>query len=252
MSPSHSVTAGDARPADQGDAPQPAFRGDLSEVLLFDQAVTDLLETVVAAAAGAVPSLSGASLSLLKEGERRYETTTATSAVVKSLDESQYASELGPCVQAIHTGAEVRVQIPVPDWPDFSSAAELALIRSVWSLPVAVADRVAGALNLYSHVDAPWSGSGAEPARLLARQATAVLNHGMTLARSEHANVTLRRALETRTVIGQAQGVLIARQSITPDEAFDILRRASQRTNRKLREVAAEIVAGVSQGKPHP
>lgn len=47
--------------------------------------------------------------------------------------------------------------------------------------------------------------------------------------------------------MGPAQGVLMARQSISPGEAFDVLRRASQRTNRKLRDVAAEIVEGVSR-----
>ncbi len=51
----------------------------------------------------------------------------------------------------------------------------------------------------------------------------------------------LRQALETRDVIGQAKGILMASEGTTADEAFDILRRASQRLNVKVRDVAAQI-----------
>jgi AmiR/NasT family two-component response regulator len=63
-------------------------------------------------------------------------------------------------------------------------------------------------------------------------------------------NANLQAALTTRTVIGQAQGVLMARQEINEAEAFDVLRRASQRTNRKLRDIAADIVRSVQGGGP--
>ena len=53
---------------------------------------------------------------------------------------------------------------------------------------------------------------------------------------------TLRRALDSRDTIGMAKGILMAREFCTPDEAFDMLKRASQRTNRKLADVAAEMV----------
>jgi len=55
-------------------------------------------------------------------------------------------------------------------------------------------------------------------------------------------NDQLREALASRDVIGQAKGILMAREVCTPDEAFDILRRGSQRTNRKLRDVAQDLV----------
>lgn len=52
----------------------------------------------------------------------------------------------------------------------------------------------------------------------------------------------LRAALRSRDVIGMAKGILIASEGVGPDEAFEILTRASQRENRKLREVAADLV----------
>ena len=217
--------------------------------MLADRNVADLLETIVRVAAGALPSMAGASVTLTRRTHQAYETAHASSDRIRQVDETQYDSGSGPCVDAIVTGAEVQALIPARVWPKFSAVAEQMAIRSVWSLPLAVQARPAGALNLYWNASAPWETESAEPARLLAQQAASVLLSGMALARSEHANLTLRRALETRTVIGQAQGVLMARQGSSPDEAFDILRRASQRTNRKLRDVATEIVEGVSQGR---
>lgn len=252
MPSSQSVTTGNPRQEGARERSAPERADDLSVLLTTDHSVAELLGTIVEVAAGALDPFSGVSVTLLTDGDRHYETTNASSDQIRTVDESQYASDSGPCIEAIRTGGEVKSVIPSPSWPDFSQVAEQARIRSVWSLPLTVQERVTAALNLYSDTDAPWESSSAGPARLLARQAAAVLDKGVVLARSEHANVTLRRALETRTVIGQAQGVLMARQSIGPDEAFDILRRASQRTNRKLRDVATEIVAGVSQGRHHP
>lgn len=62
----------------------------------------------------------------------------------------------------------------------------------------------------------------------------------------------LEKALETRDIIGQAKGIQMARQRIDADAAFDVLRRASQRTNSKLRDVATELVASVSESPPPP
>jgi hypothetical protein len=243
-----------AAPEASGEQEVPPPRlDDLTALLLGDRAIVELLDTVMEVGAGALPSVRGVSISMVRDGDPGFETTNASSARIRRLDESQYTVSSGPCIEAIRSHSEVRATIPAPAWPEFSTAAEGVSVRAVWSMPLWVEQRVAGAINLYWNGDSPWDGPAAEPARLLARQATAVLGRGAALARSEHANVTLRRALETRTVIGQAQGVLMARQQISPDEAFDILRRASQRTNRKLRDVAAEIVAAVSHSDtPHP
>jgi AmiR/NasT family two-component response regulator len=58
---------------------------------------------------------------------------------------------------------------------------------------------------------------------------------------AEQLEVDLMKALESREVIGEAKGILMERLRITPEEAFDILRRSSQRINVKLREVALRL-----------
>lgn len=213
---------------------------------------SELVGTVVEVAAGALPAVRAATVSLRTDGERSFETLNASSPIARTFDEAQYASGSGPCVEAIQSGAEVREWLPSGRWPEFSAVAVAASVRSVWSLPLQVEDRLWASLNLYRSEDGSWDERTEALARLMARQAADVLASSVALAQREHINVTLRRALETRTAIGQAQGVLMARQGIGPDEAFDILRRASQRTNRKLRDVAAEIVAGAASSGPRP
>lgn len=69
--------------------------------------------------------------------------------------------------------------------------------------------------------------------------------HPTTLARSHERIDQLTEALETREVIAQAKGIIMAKESCDADEAFSVLRRISQHTHRKLRDVAVEIVASV-------
>ena len=62
----------------------------------------------------------------------------------------------------------------------------------------------------------------------------------------------LQQALLSRDVIGQAKGILMERLKITPEDAFDVLRHASQHLNVKLRELAREITETGELPKPAP
>jgi AmiR/NasT family two-component response regulator len=75
-----------------------------------------------------------------------------------------------------------------------------------------------------------------------ARHAAAVLANAVSIADAEATNHNLSQALATRQLIGQAMGIIMARENCSSDQAFAVLRAASQRTNRKLREIAADIV----------
>jgi AmiR/NasT family two-component response regulator len=98
-------------------------------------------------------------------------------------------------------------------------------------------------LNLYSLTDQAPLDSAATSARLLAAFAAVMLANAAHLTEVETTNARSRRGLDTHGVIAQAKGILMSRQGISSEDAFDILRRASQRTNRKLRDIATELVA---------
>jgi AmiR/NasT family two-component response regulator len=79
-------------------------------------------------------------------------------------------------------------------------------------------------------------------ALLLAVMADLALSSAQLHESEEHRNTTLHAALATREIIGQAQGILMERERISADQAFDVLRRASQHLNVKLRDVAQDLV----------
>ncbi len=215
---------------------------ELAELLLSEETVSGLLEIIVTVAVAAVAGVDAASVSLLVGAAGRFETTSASSEVIRVVDESQYQGGEGPCVEAIRTGQEVTFERASGRWPMFAAAASAAGMASVWSLPLQVRDRTTGALNLYSAGGAPPGDATVGIARGLAGQASAVLANAAALTSAQMANRQLQEALETRDMIGQAKGVLMARERMSADQAFDVLRRASQRSHRKLRDVAAEIV----------
>ena len=220
------------------------FLPELAGLLLSEETVSGLLDVILNLAVSGIEGVAGASVSLVIRDGQEMETSNASSEVIREVDQAQYRGVGGPCVAAIQTGQEVSVAIPAPLWTAFSAQAARVGMQSVWSLPLAVRDRSIGALNLYSTAPPSWQLAVAGAARGLARQAAVVLANAAALMSAQMTNQHLQQALENRDLIGQAKGILMARESIGADEAFDILRRASQRSHRKLRDVAAQLIAG--------
>ena len=104
-----------------------------------------------------------------------------------------------------------------------------------------LADRTLGALNLYARLPRAYGATDRATGVIFATHAGIAL--AAVEARTEaHRVEHLEQALSSRELIGQAQGILMERERITPDQAFDVLRRASQHLNVKLREVAQHLV----------
>jgi len=200
------------------------------------------LESTAALAMSAIGGVDGASVSLAHNGS--VATAAATSAAVREADGYQYSSGLGPCVAATKSGQTQRVRVAdiAESWPDFAAAATRLGFRSILSTPLVVHGRPLGSLNLYSGDTDAFADQQEQTASLFARQASGVLTLASDLAAAQETNRNLTLALESRQVIGQATGIIMARQGCSADEGFDVLRKASQRENRKLREIAEEIV----------
>jgi GAF domain-containing protein len=221
----------------------PQFLPELAGLLLAGQTVSDLLDVVVNLAVSVISEVDGASVSVVVGDGPQFETSNASSLTVRDIDEAQYEQAQGPCVEAIRTSHEVSISLPADQWPQFSARAEMAGMRSVWSLPLVAGEQTTGALNLYSTLARGWDVGAATTARGLAGQAAVVLASAVSLANAELANHHLQQALENRDVIGQAKGIIMVQEGVTAGEAFDVLRRASQRSGRKLRDIAGEVVS---------
>jgi GAF domain-containing protein len=128
-------------------------------------------------------------------------------------------------------------------WPAFAAAATGQGVLATLSLPLADENAVLGALNLYSTTVSTFDDRALEVACLFADQLGVAAANAMAYVEAYELSQQLQQAMESRAVIEQAKGILMAAQGCDADEAFRILVRASQNQNRKLRAIATEIVA---------
>jgi len=198
------------------------------------------LETVEKGLAVAVELIDGchhAGVSMVRAGQR-IETPAATSDVAMRGDQLQYELHEGPCLDAVKT----QETILCPDllheqrWATWAPKVAHELnVRSMMCLQLFTTARSFGALNLYSEsLDAFDQQDQALGLALAAHIAVA-------LASSREID-TREIAIISRTVIGQAEGILMERYDLTPDKAFSVLRRVSQETQTKLVIVATDLV----------
>jgi GAF domain-containing protein len=182
-------------------------------------------------------------------------TVASSDARAERLDETQYRTQGGPCLEAMNTAQKVLS----PDcrheqrWPAYIAMALPDGLRCSLSLPLTTAGTTFGALNIYGF-DKPDMFSEAEQHQyqLFAVQAAGALRLATRQAKDAVLMSQLEEALNSRSVIDQALGLLIGRHHLTASEAFDLLRRQSQNSHRKLRDVATDLVTKASGEPPDP
>jgi GAF domain-containing protein len=161
-------------------------------------------------------------------------------------DELQYERGYGPCIDAGRGGVLLRVDDMATEqrWPDYvAHVCRVSPVRSSLSVPLPYQGSSIGALNNYSTRTSAFAQpeslrAGLEVAEVIA---VAVANADAHWQLGEQAR-NMGLAMQSRAVIEQAKGVLMAQRHVEADQAFEILRDASQRYNRKLRDIAVGIV----------
>jgi len=214
---------------------------DMARGLFAADSVDATLARVVELAVATVEGCDFAGIFLLEGDE--VTTPVCTAPIVATVDSLQHRFGSGPCLDAVGQGVTFYAEDldSDPRWPDFGSAAVTAGVRSVLAVPLAAND-TRGALNLYARYPAAFGVVDRGKGVILAALSSVALTGARSHEDEKRQTDSLRAALATREVIGLAQGILVERERVTPDQAFDILRRASQHLNHKLRDVAQELV----------
>ncbi|MGA3217309.1 MAG: GAF and ANTAR domain-containing protein [Acidimicrobiales bacterium] len=178
----------------------------------------------------------------LLEGEE-VTTRACTDPIVVEIDGLQLRAGEGPCLDAIaHKLTFYADELGTdPRWPSFGPEAAAMGIRSLLALPMAT-DGTLGALNLYARYPQAFGVIDRARGLLLASMAGFACSIARAHEDEERRAENLHAALVTRELIGQAQGILIERERISADQAFHVLRQASQHLNVKLREVAQDLI----------
>jgi GAF domain-containing protein len=232
-----------------GGSPDPrAPFAELSTIMLGAQPLSETLSRIAQLAKQTIPGAAEVSVTLMQDGTVTSVSFTGPLAV--QLDERQYESGFGPCMDAALSGAT----IPIDDtaqggaYPDFGRVAFRHGITHTMSIGLPVEQRTVGALNVYGSGEGPFDETTAELATAFASHAAVAVSNAGLYASTATLAGNLQKALDSRAVIDQAKGVLMGRHRCSADAAFDLLVRQSSQRNRKLRDIAQDIVDEVQRG----
>jgi GAF domain-containing protein len=194
-----------------------------------------VMDGVVNLAREMVPGADEATITMVRKDRHCY-SAAATSALASDFDVLQDETGEGPCLDAIWQQETVRVNdlASDPRWPVLGPRAAERGVRSMLCLQLFVHRDTLGALDLLAHAPSAFTDESEHVGLLLA-------SHAAIAAADAHHFENVSSALVNRDVIGQAKGILMERFKITSDQAFAVLAKVSQDTNRKLSAVAEEL-----------
>ena len=213
-----------------------------------------MLHRVAALAQATVPGADEVSVTLL-DGPKA-STVAFTGDLAFQLDERQYEDGCGPCTDAARQGGTIRMFDLEREtrYPGFVATARRAGVTGTLSVGMPLPSRVVGALNMYGRGDGrPVLDDRSVPvAEAYARHAAVTLANAGLVHSTRRLAEQLRVALDSRAVIEQAKGVIVARTGGAPEKAFDELVQRSRREGRKLALIAADVITEAQHRTPSP
>ncbi|SDX01215.1 GAF domain-containing protein [Arthrobacter sp. cf158] len=206
-------------------------------------------------AAGTVSRATKAHIECAVTLRRRKRTATIGGSSERAVvwDRIEQALGEGPCVQALDSGVPVLLGDvhSDPRWPRYSKALIAEGIYSALGVPMTLPDDSAAVLNFFAPQPGLFTEGVVGDAVLFVEMASKAMRLAIRLAASDQRGDDLKAAMESRTVIDLACGMIMAQNRCSQAEAFDVLRRASSDRNQKLYAVALEMVSRVS-GQQQP
>jgi GAF domain-containing protein len=169
-----------------------------------------------------------------------------------TIDKNQYAVDDGPCLEA----ARIRQMVMVTGrdafarWPEFAIDSAQYGVQAYLSAPLVLAgpaEELVGALNVYGLRPDAFDRLDEALLRLVITAVSATIVNSRRYLRMRAVADSLRTAMESRSEIEQAKGVLMAVHGATADAAFDMLVTKSQNTNTKLAVVARELLSSLRE-----
>jgi len=217
----------------------------LARQLFGNDDLRDVLAQVLKFTVGAVAGCDCASVTLYQHG--RVVDTVTSDAVAADLDDIQFATGVGPAPEAMNSEHPICVAdlAGASRWPVLAATAAELGVSSALCLGLFV-HRPAqwsalGAFSLYGATPDAFSDDDHEFGTILAAYLAIAVATAQRHDEVDRREAALHRGLSTRDVIGQAKGILMERQRLSAGDSFDLLRRVSQRLNRKLADVAQQL-----------
>jgi GAF domain-containing protein len=218
---------------------------ELADTLVDDFDVVELLTRLTHRCVELLDVAAAGLMLVADDGELQVVASSSDATMVLELLELQ--AEEGPCIDCYRTGLPVvHEDLGLRDgrWPVFGRTARDAGFQSSHAIPMRLRGATIGALNLFREHRGTLGAGDVLVAQALADVATiAVLQH-RAARQAQHVNEQLQLALNSRIVIEQAKGVIAERAGLAVDDSFELLRDHARRHNRRLSEVARDVVEG--------
>jgi len=217
---------------------------DLADTLVDDFDIVDLL-TALSDRCAEVLDVSTVGIMLVDaNGELR--AMASSSEVMRIVELFELQSQEGPCFDTYRNGEPIDELLAsaTDRWPTFAPVALAAGFRAAAAVPMRLRDQIIGALNLFQTEPRALSDDDSLVARALADIATIAILQHRKIAAADAINDQLHHALTSRIVIEQAKGIVAEREQLDMPDAFDQLRAFARAHNRRLHDVATEIVDG--------
>ncbi|MEV6844589.1 GAF and ANTAR domain-containing protein [Actinoplanes sp. NPDC051411] len=229
--------------------PLDAF-GQLARIKFNETDVDGVLHQIATLAKRTVPGATEVSVTLVRE--KGPHTAAFTGEMAVELDETQYQRGHGPCLDAAESGetlllADMRREIR---WPELARRALEIGCHSSLSIGLPVHEQTTGGLNIYGGRAHAFDDDAIGLAQAFSGYAAVALANAHLYDTTAALAMQMQRAMETRAVIEQAKGIIMADRRCGADEAFHLLTKLSQDTNRKLRDIAAILVAQAAERRP--
>ena len=214
----------------------------LGRLAFREQSMQSLMQSVADLSKQVMPGTPETSVSLLVNDKPS--TVVFTGALARDCDESQYGRGYGPCLHAASAGELVQIADAQTEtrWRDYvERAVDRGSLASL-SVPLPVSEGIVGALNIYAREANAFDDESRSIATRFAPYAAVAAANMFAYQNAHDLAESLHTALDSRTVIDQAKGILMERYTLTPDQAFQALARVSINGNTKLRRVADHLV----------
>ncbi|BCY12716.1 GAF and ANTAR domain-containing protein [Actinoplanes sp. L3-i22] len=221
---------------------------ELGRIKLGETDLNGVLDRVADLARRILPGAAEVSITLVRDGAAY--TPAHTGGTALRLDESQYEQDGGPCLEAAAAKSTVHVPDTAADdrWSGWPARAAASGIGSILSVGLPIVENVSGALNIYGTGPRAFDEEAIALAQTFVRYAAVALANAHLYDTTASLAQHMQAAMENRAVIEQAKGIIMGERRCSADEAFAILTKVSQDTNRKLREVAAALVERTQRG----
>jgi GAF domain-containing protein len=221
--------------------------------LLSEESSDGALQRLTGLGVELIPGVTAAAVTVTEGDWMR--TYAASDPRIDDLHELQFGAGEGPIVESMRHNEPRRIDDTGREqrWPEFCRAAARAGFGSCLVIPLRGDVEPAGAMVLYGDAERAFQGSAYDIALLFAAQGAAAVHNATVYRACRNMLDGLHAALQSRAVIEQAKGILHAEYGCPPEAAFELLSQRSQNTNRKLRDVAADLVQGrIDRGEFRP